>query len=103
MSISGPPLIKTAKVLNKLPKSMQHKVKVALHDIWTAETKEDANTAFYDFPTEHWVHIRTTNPIESTFSTVRLRTKKSRNCRPREPPWQWSLSYWKTLRSVENG
>jgi putative transposase len=103
---------KTANVLNNLPKSMQPKVKVALHDIWMAETKEDANTAFdgalarfeikypkameclskdrdellsfYDFPAEHWVHIRTTNPIESTFSTVRLRTKKSRNCGSRE-------------------
>lgn len=103
---------KTANVLNKLPKSMQPKVKDALHDIWMAETKEDANTAFdgalarfevkypkamkclnkdrdellsfYDFPAEHWVHIRTTNPIESTFSTVRLRTKKSRNSGSRE-------------------
>lgn len=103
---------KTANVLNKLPKAMQPKVKETLHDIWMAETKEDANTAFdgalarfevkypkameclskdrdellsfYDFPAEHWVHIRTTNPIESTFSTVRLRTKKSRNCGSRE-------------------
>jgi hypothetical protein len=40
--------------------------------------------AFYDFPAEHWVHIRTTNPIESTFSTVRLRTKRARNCGSRE-------------------
>ncbi len=40
--------------------------------------------AFYDFPAEHWVHIRTTNPIESTFATVRLRTKKSKNCGSRE-------------------
>ncbi len=36
--------------------------------------------AFYDYPSEHWVHIRTTNPIESTFATVRLRSKRSRNC-----------------------
>jgi len=36
--------------------------------------------AFYDFPANHWVHIRTTNPIESTFATVRLRTKKTRGC-----------------------
>ena len=41
--------------------------------------------AFYDFPAEHWVHIRTTNPIESTFATVRLRTKRARNCGSREP------------------
>ena len=40
--------------------------------------------AFYDFPAEHWMHIRTTNPIESTFSTVRLRAKRSRNCGSRE-------------------
>lgn len=40
--------------------------------------------AFYDFPAEHWVHIRTTNPIESTFSTVRLRSNRARNCGSRE-------------------
>ena len=40
--------------------------------------------AFYDFPAAHWIHIRTTNPIESTFATVRLRTKKTRNCGSRE-------------------
>jgi transposase-like protein len=99
---------KTANVLEKLPKSVQPKVKAALHEIWMAETREDAHKAFertlkrfeakypkamdclakdrdallafYDFPAEHWVHIRTTNPIESTFATVRLRTKRSRNC-----------------------
>ena len=99
---------KTANVLNKLPKSVQPKVKEALHNIWMAETREAAylafeNTikrfeakypgamgclqkdkeellAFYDYPAEHWIHIRTTNPIESTFSTVRLRTAKTRNC-----------------------
>lgn len=99
---------KTANVLNKLPKSMQPKVKDALHDIWMAPTLKEAHAAFerallrfstkypkamgclakdreemlafYDFPAEHWVHIRTTNPIESTFATVRLRTKRTRNC-----------------------
>lgn len=103
---------KTANVLNKLPKSMQPKVKAALHEIWMASTREDAHKAFnntlelfdakypqamqclrkdkeellafYDFPAEHWIHIRTTNPIESAFATVRLRTKKSRNCGSRE-------------------
>jgi transposase-like protein len=40
--------------------------------------------AFYDFPAEHWVHIRTTNPIESTFATVRLRSKRSKNCGSRD-------------------
>lgn len=99
---------KTANVLNKLPKKVQPKVKEALHNIWMAETREDAHKAFentlnrfrekypramqclekdrdkllafYDFPAPHWGHIRTTNPIESTFATVRLRTTKTRNC-----------------------
>jgi transposase-like protein len=97
---------KTANVLNKMPKSIQPKAKSMLHDIWMAETKVDAEKAFdlfletfvgkytgataclekdrdvlltfYDFPAEHWTHIRTTNPIESTFSTVRLRTRKTK-------------------------
>ena len=99
---------KTANVLNKLPKAVHPKVKEALHDIWMAETREKAHKAFdialerftakyprameclakdresmlafYDFPAEHWVSIRTTNPIESAFATVRLRTSKTRNC-----------------------
>ena len=103
---------KTANILNCLPKSLQPKAKEALQEIWMAETKEEAEKAFdsfldrfgdkypkaaeclrkdredllafYDFPAVHWVHIRTTNPIESTFSTVRLRTRKTRNCGSRE-------------------
>ena len=103
---------KTANVLNKMPKALQPKAKEAIQEIWMAETKEDAEKAFdsfldrfgdkypkaaeclrkdredllafYDFPAVHWVHIRTTNPIESTFSTVRLRTRKTRNCGSRE-------------------
>jgi transposase-like protein len=99
---------KTANVLNKLPKSIQPKVKQALHEIWMAPTKEEAYEAFdiaistytakypkameclekdkdemlafYDFPAAHWQHIRTSNPIESTFATVRLRTAKTRGC-----------------------
>lgn len=99
---------KTANVLNKVPKRQQPKVKAALHEIWLAETREDAHQAFdsftarfgaklpkakeclekdrtellafYDFPASHWVHLRTTNPIESTFATVRLRTVKTRGC-----------------------
>ena len=99
---------KTANVLNKLPKSVQSKVKADLHEIWMAETRDEAYKAFdrtvkrfdakypkaveclvkdreallafYDYPAEHWIHIRTTNPIESTFATVRLRSKRSRNC-----------------------
>jgi transposase-like protein len=103
---------KTANVLNKLPKTLQRKAKQGLHEIWMAETKEEAQRAFdafveiyslkypkaveclekdreellsfYDFPAEHWVHIRTTNPIESTFATVKLRTAKTRGCLSRE-------------------
>jgi transposase-like protein len=97
---------KTANVLDKLPKSVQPKAKEMLHDIWQAATRKDADKAFalfvatfeakypkateclskdraellvfYDFPAEHWIHLRTTNPIESTFATVRLRTVKTK-------------------------
>ena len=99
---------KTANVLNKLPKSLHSKAKRALQEIWMAETKSDAVTAFdafaetyglkyekavdcltkdrdvllafYDFPAEHWKHLRTTNPIASTFATVRHRTIRSKGC-----------------------
>jgi len=99
---------KTANVLNKLPKAVQAKAKTDLHQIWMAETREAAHEAFdsftsryqlkyekavecllkdreellafYDFPAEHWKHIRSTNPIESSFATIRLRTKKTRGC-----------------------
>lgn len=97
---------KTANVLNKLPKSVQAKAKAALHDIWQAETRKAAHQAFdfflekygtkyeaaheclkkdrdvlltfYDFPAEHWKHLRTTNPIESTFATIRLRHRRTK-------------------------
>jgi putative transposase len=97
---------KTANVLDKLPKRQQPTAKAKLHDIWMAATREDAIKAFdlflatygakypqaceclakdrevlltfYDFPAEHWGHLRTTNPIESTFATVRLRTKRTK-------------------------
>ena len=97
---------KTANVLNKMPKSVQPKAKAMLHEIWQAETKADAEKAFdlfvttfeakyaaaaecltkdrevlltfYDFPAEHWIHLRTTNPIESTFATVRLRHRRTK-------------------------
>ncbi len=103
---------KTANVLNKLPKNLQPKAKALLQEIWMAATKEDALKAFrhfiaiyepkypkateclekdgealmafFDFPAQHWAHIRTTNPIESTFATVRLRTAKTRGCVSRE-------------------
>jgi transposase-like protein len=99
---------KTANVLNKLPKGLQAKAKAELNDIWMAESRTAAEQAFdnfllsyelkypkaseclhkdrtalltfYDFPALHWQHIRTTNPIESTFATVRLRTSKTRGC-----------------------
>jgi len=94
---------KIANVLNALPKSVQSDAKAALAEIWNAEDKDHATAAaaafeatygtkwpkatakitndldvllaFYDYPAEHWVHLRTTNPIESTFATVRLRQK----------------------------
>jgi len=103
---------KTANILNKLPKSQQPKAKAALHEIWMAATRKEAEKAFdqfltayrpkypkaaeclekdreellafYDFPAEHWIHLRTTNPIESSFATVRLRTAKTRGCVSRD-------------------
>jgi transposase-like protein len=97
---------KTANVLNNLPKSVQPRAKGMLHEIWQAETKAAAEAAFdlfvttfeakypkaaaclakdrevlltfYDFPAEHWRHLRTTNPIESTFATVRLRHRRTK-------------------------
>ncbi|WGE30902.1 IS256 family transposase (plasmid) [Edwardsiella tarda] len=99
---------KTANVLTSLPKSVQPKVKSELRDVWLAENRESANKAldgvlaryadkypvamkkltkdreellaFYDFPAAHWASIRTTNPIESAFATVRLRSKRAKNC-----------------------
>lgn len=103
---------KTGNVLNCAPKSVQPKMKSALHDIWQADTKENAEAAFdqfeklfeakypkavhclqkdrdelmafYDFPAQHWQSLRTTNPIESTFGTIRHRTKRSKGCLTRD-------------------
>ena len=103
---------KTMNVLNALPKSVQAKAKGHLHDIWQAETKAAANAAFdffvetygvkwdkavpkllkdrdalltfYEYPAEHWKHIRTSNPIESTFATVRHRTTQTKGCLSRK-------------------
>lgn len=103
---------KTANVLSKLPPSQQSIAKKKLQAIWMAATLAAANQAFdqfleqyqtkypkaaeclskdrstllsfYDFPAEHWVHLRTTNPIESTFATVRLRTEKTKGCGSRQ-------------------
>ena len=97
---------KTANILNKMPKSVQPKAKSDLQEIWMAETRENADRAFdlfiekykakypkavaclekdrevlltfYDFPAEHWIHLRTTNSIESTFATVRLRHRRTK-------------------------
>jgi transposase-like protein len=97
---------KTANVLDKMPKRIQPKAKEMLHEIWMAKSRADAESAFdafiemfepkypqaveclkkdrdvlltfYGFPAEHWVHIRTTNPIESTFATVRLRHRRTK-------------------------
>jgi transposase-like protein len=97
---------KTANVLDKLPKRLQARAKEAIHDIWMADSRAAANQAFdvfletyaakypkaceclakdreellafYDFPAEHWKHLRTTNPIESVFATVRLRHRRTK-------------------------
>ncbi|MBT8491315.1 MAG: IS256 family transposase [Deltaproteobacteria bacterium] len=99
---------KTANILDKLPKSMQSRAKAHIHDMYRAESKHSALSAydhfvrvytdkypkavaclekdkdvlftFYDFPAAHWIHIRTTNPIESTFATVRHRTRRTKGC-----------------------
>ena len=103
---------KTMNVLNYLPKAVQAKAKGALHEIWLAPTRHQAHKAFdrfvqtyegkypkavaclskdreallafYDFPAEHWVHLRTSNPIESTFGTIRHRTDRAKGCVSRE-------------------
>ncbi len=127
---------KTANILNKLPKSLQPKATQALHAIWMAETRAGAHRAFaqfvevfgakypaavaclekdrealltfYDFPAEHWRHLRTSNPIESTFSSVRLRTAKTRGAGSRVAcltmVFKLALSAqqrWRTLNGVE--
>lgn len=99
---------KMGNVLNALPKSLQGRAKADMQEIWMAATRNEAHAAFakfvghykgkypkavekmekdrdsllayYSFPAEHWQHIRTTNPIESTFATVRHRTSRTRNC-----------------------
>ncbi len=103
---------KMGNVLNVLPKALHGKAKQDLHAIYEAENRQEAEAAFerfvvkygakydkaaacltkdreamlafYDFPAEHWKHIRTSNPIESTFATVRLRTDKTKGCLSRQ-------------------
>jgi putative transposase len=103
---------KEANVLSKLPQGQQGPARRKLKEIWMAATRKQATVAFdrflqdyqakypkaaaclsqdrdtlltfYDFPAEHWAHLRTTNPIESTFATVRLRTDKTKGCGSRQ-------------------
>jgi putative transposase len=107
-SVAGYGVHRTRNILDKLPKSLQSQAKKDIHEIYQSPTKQDAlkafdrfvkvyeakypkavacllktkdqTLAFYEFPAEHWRHIRSTNVIESTFSTVRLRTYKTRGC-----------------------
>jgi transposase-like protein len=102
---------KSANVLDALPKRLHPQAKPAIQAIYNAPTRTEALSAvkeladalsgfpkavgkimddldsllaFYDYPAEHWVHLRTTNPIESTFSTVRLRTRVTRGAGSRK-------------------
>jgi len=127
---------KTANVLNQLPKSVQPRAKENLHEIWMAETRVSANQAFdaflekygakypnacdrlqkdreellafYDFPAEHWKHLRTTNPIESTFATIRLRHRRTKGSGSRRTSLammfklaQSAEKHWKRLNGHE--
>ncbi len=127
---------KTGNVLNALPKALQARAKADLHEIWMAPTRaqaiaafdhflktyrakypkaadklvkdRDALLAFYDFPAEHWIHLRTTNPIESTFATVRHRTTRTKNCVSRSTFLglafkliQEAQKSWRRIRGVE--
>ena len=128
---------KTTNVLNCLPKSLQPKAKRALHEIWQANAREDAERAFdlfrktyepkfpkaalclekdrdelmafYDFPAQHWQSIRTGNPIESTFGTIRHRTKRSKGCLTRDgllhmmfKLGQCAQEYWRRQRGFNH-
>lgn len=119
---------KTANILDKMPKRTQGYAKELIHDIYLAETKDDAKAAyeefveryktkfpkavkcltkdkdvlftFYDFPAEHWAHLRTTNPIESTFATLRHRHRQTKGCGSRTA----TLSMvFKLTREAEKG
>lgn len=124
---------KTGNVLNYLPKRSQPRAKKALHDIRQAETREDARKEFdvlvgtyeekypktvacpvkdrdelltsYDFPAQHWQSIRTSNPIESAFATIRHRTKRTKGCLSRDGMLhmmfklgQYAEKRWRKLR-----
>ena len=119
---------KAANVLDKLPKGQQPAAKAMLHEVWMSATKADATKAFdrfvathaakwpkaaaclekdrdallafYDFPAEHWQHLRTSNPIESTFATVRLRTYRTKGPGSREAGLAMAF---KLARKAERG
>lgn len=127
---------KTANVLDKLPKRLQPEAKEKIHEIWMASTRADAEKAFdlflktyeakypkatqclakdrekllefYNFPAEHWSHLRTTNPIESTFATVRLRTTRTKGSGTRKACltmvfklMQSAAKRWRTLNGAK--
>ena len=124
---------KTANILDKMPKSVQPKAKSLIHDMYMADTEENALKAFehfisvysdkypkatdcltkdkddlftfYSFPGIHWIHIRTTNPIESTFATVRLRTKRTKGCGTRKATlamaWKLCCEAEKTWKKIK--
>jgi transposase-like protein len=119
---------KTANVLDALPKRLQPRAKTLLHEMAEAPNRADTRkalerfrpefdakypkavarldkdwdrlTAFYDFPAEHWRHVRTTNPIESSFATVKLRTKVTKGAAPRRPRSRWPTSCWTPPRNA---
>jgi len=123
---------KSGNILDKLPKSVQSKAKAMIREMWQASRKEDALSAyrhfvdawgekypkaveclqkdedvlftFYDFPAAHWAHIRTTNPIESTYATVRHRTRRTKGCGSRTATltmvWKLAMEAQKTWRRL---
>jgi len=119
---------KTANVLDKLPKTLQPTAKDKIHQMYLAPTKESALKAFdafeslyeakypkacqclrkdkdvlftfYDFPAAHWAHLRTSNPIESTFATVRLRTERTKGCGSRQATL---TMVWQLARAAQKG
>jgi len=127
---------KTVNVLDKLPRSVQPYAKKMIHEMYLSPTKEKALTAyrrflseyeakypkateclrkdedvlftFYDFPAEHWMHIRTTNPIESAFATVRHRTRQTKGCGSRQATLMMVFKlakqaerHWRKLNSAQ--
>ncbi len=127
---------KTANVLNYLPKSLQARAKAGLHDIWMEDTKANAETAFngfvtsyeakypkateclakdraallafYEFSAEHWIHIRSSNVIESSFATMRHPTDRTKGCLTRDGMLatiyklgQSAARSWRRLRGFE--